>query len=145
MNELFKKIIIGEAELKELDSYSNMNYKVKNLNDVAKYFLKAARKKYKDEKIKKRNINKVIDIYNDLINNNKTIKKYIKSKESDPILLKDAEHIIKLFLDDYSNSGENCSIWVKTINMRGFVELMILFIIVTLIGVYFLGNIYLAI
>ena len=108
MDELFKKIIIGEKELKELDDkHLNMNYKVKNTNDVAKYFLKTLRRKYKDEKIKKKDLNKLLEIYNDLLSENKTIKKYIRSKDSDDTLLKDAEHIIKLFIDDYIKSVQN--------------------------------------
>lgn len=147
MDELFKKIIIGEKELKELDDkHSNMNFKVKNTNNIAKYFLKISKRKYKDEKIKKRDLNKLIEIYNDLINENKTIKKYIKSKEDDETLFKDAEHIIKLFVDDFCKSKETrVPIYAREIKVAGFVEPLLFSIIALLIGIIFLGNLYLMI
>lgn len=146
MNELFKKIIMGEKEVKELDdNHSNMSQKVKNLNEVAKYFLKTSKKKYKEEKIKKRDLNKLLEVYNDLINENKTIKKYVNSKDENSDLLKDAEHIIKLFIDDYVKSIENTSIWTREIKVAGFVEPLLFGIITALVGIIFLGNLYLII
>ena len=146
MDELFKKIIMGEKELKELDdSHSNMSKKVKNLNEVAKYFLKTSKKKYKEEKLKKRDLNKLLEVYNDLIKENRTIKKYVNSKEDAPDLLKDAEHIIKLFIDDYVKNRESTSIWTREIKVAGFVEPLLFGIITALAGIIFLGNLYLLI
>ncbi len=147
MDELFKKIIIGEKEIKELeDKHSNMNYKVQNTNDVAKYFLRTARRKYKDEKIKKKDLNKLLEIYNDLLNENKTIKKYIRSKDADEVLLKDAEHIIKLFIDDYVKSLQSkINIWSKEVKCPGFVEPLLIILIGILEGILFIGNLYLMI
>ena len=147
MDELFKKIIIGEKEIKELeDKHSNMNYKVQNTNDVAKYFLRTARRKYKEEKIKKKDLNKLLEIYNDLLNENKTIKKYIRSKNSDEVLLKDAEHIIKLFIDDYVKSLQSkINIWSKEVKCPGFVEPLLIILIGILEGILFIGNLYLMI
>ena len=147
MDELFKKIIIGEKEIKELeDKHSNMNYKVQNTNDVAKYFLRTARRKYKDEKIKKKDLNKLLEIYNELINENKTIKKYIRSKDADEVLLKDAEHIIKLFIDDYVKSLQSkINIWSKEVKCPGFVEPLLIILIGILEGILFIGNLYLMI
>ena len=147
MDELFKKIIIGEKEIKELeDKHSNMNYKVQNTNDVAKYFLRTARRKYKDEKIKKKDLNKLLEIYSDLLNENKTIKKYIRSKDADEVLLKDAEHIIKLFIDDYVKSLQSkINIWSKEVKCPGFVEPLLIILIGILEGILFIGNLYLMI
>lgn len=147
MDELFKKIIIGEKEIKELeDKHSNMNYKVQNTNDVAKYFLRTAKRKYKDEKIKKKDLNKLLEIYNDLLNENRTIKKYIRSKNSDEVLLKDAEHIIKLFVDDYVKSIQNkTNIWTREVKCPGFVETLLIILIGILEGILFIGNLYLMI
>lgn len=147
MDELFKKIIIGEKEIKELeDKHSNMNYKVQNTNDVAKYFLRTAKRKYKDEKIKKKDLTKLLEIYNDLLNENKTIKKYIRSKNSDEVLLKDAEHIIKLFVDDYVKSIQNkTNILTREVKCPGFVEPLLIILIGILEGILFIGNLYLMI
>lgn len=146
MDELFKKIIMGEKELKDLDdNHSNMSKKVKNLNEVAKYFLKTSKKKYTEDKLKKRDLNKLLEVYNDLIKENKTIKKYVNSKEDNSDLLKDAEHIIKLFIDDYVKSRENTSIWTREIQVAGFVEPLLFCIITVLAGIIFLGNLYLII
>ena len=144
MDELFRKIIIGEKELKELDNnHSNMNKKIRNLNEVAKYFLKIARKKYNDGKINKKDLTKILYVYNDLINENRTIKKYINSKDSDKELLKEAEHIIKLFIDDYVKGKENqVSFWKKEIKVAGYVEPLLLSIITFSIGIIFLSNLY---
>ena len=145
MDELFKKIIIGEKELKELDDkHLNMNYKVKNTNDVAKYFLKTLRRKYKDEKIKKKDLNKLLEIYNDLLNENKTIKKYIRSKDSDDTLLKDAEHIIKLFIDDYVKSVQNKkNVLFKSINCSQLLQVLLFLLVLILEGIVVISNIYL--
>ena len=145
MDELFKDIIIGDKELKELDdNHSNMNRRVRNLNDIAKYFLKTARRKYRDGKIEKKDIKKIIMIYNDLINENRTVKKYINSKDSNEELLKEAEHIMKLFVDDYVKGKEEAgSIWTREIRVAGFVEPLLLALIATGIGIIFLGNLYL--
>ena len=146
MDELFKQIIIGEKEVKELDnSYTNMNKKVRNLNEIAKYFLKTSRRKYKEEKLKKRDINKLLFVYNDLIKENRTIKKYVNSKEENQDLFKDAERIIKLFVDDFCKSRENTSIWTREIKVAGFVEPLLFGLITLLLSVIFLGNLYLMI
>ena len=123
-----------------------MNYKVQNTNDVAKYFLRTAKRKYKDEKIKKKDLNKLLEIYNDLLNENRTIKKYIRSKNSDEVLLKDAEHIIKLFVDDYVKSIQNkTNIWKREVKCPGFVEPLLIILIGILEGILFIGNLYLMI
>ena len=144
MNDLFKKIIVGEVELKELELQNpGTSNKVKNNNELAKYFLKTAKRKYSDEKITKKDLNKLLDIYNDLLNENKTLKKYLRSSQ-DETLLKDAEHIIKLFVDDYVKSKENRgSIWTREIKVAGYVEPLLLGIITASIGFIFLGNLYL--
>ena len=146
MDELFKQIIMGEKDLKELDNkHSNMSQKVQNTNEVAKCFLKATKKKYKEEKINKRDLKKLLDIYNDLIKENKTIKKFINSKEENADLFKDAEHIIKLFVDDYAKEKTNTSIWRKEIQVAGFVEPLLISLITVLMSIIILGNIYIMI
>ena len=143
MDELFKQIITGEKELKELDSnHSNMSKKVQNTNEIAKYFLKTSKKKYNDDQLKKRDLKKLLSVYNDLIKENKTIKKYINSKEEDKDLLKDAEHIIKLFVDDFANDKSSTSIWRREVQVAGFVEPLLLGIITFLMSFIFLGNLY---
>ena len=146
MDELFKQIIIGEKDLKELDNkHSNMNKTVKNLNEIAKYFLKTSKRKFSEEKLKKKDLKKLLEVYNDLIKENKTIKKFINSKEDNADLLKDAEHIIKLFVDDFVKGKENVSIWTKELQIAGFVEPLLLAVISVLMGIIFLGNLYLMI
>lgn len=144
MDELFRQIIIGEKDLKELDNnHSNMSKKVQNTNEVAKYFLKVSKRKFNDEKIKKKDIKKLLEVYSDLIKENKTIKKFINSKEDNGELLNDAERIIKLFIDDYVKEKENVSIWKKEIQISGFVEPLLLSVITVLMSIIFLGNLYL--
>ena len=144
MDELFRQIIIGEKDLKELDNnHSTMSKKVQNTNEVAKYFLKVSKRKFNDEKIKKKDIKKLLEVYSDLIKENKTIKKFINSKEDNGELLNDAERIIKLFIDDYVKEKENVSIWKKEIQISGFVEPLLLSVITVLMSIIFLGNLYL--
>ena len=145
MDELFKKIIIGEKEVKELDNYTSMSKKSLHLNEVAKYFLKTSRRKYNDNKLKKRDLKKLLYVYNDLIKENRTIKKYINSKDDNSDLLKDAEHIIKLFIDDFCKNRENVTIWTSAVNMSKFVEPLLFIIIMILTAIIFLGNLYLMI
>ena len=144
MNNLFKEIIIGEKELKELELQNpGTSNKVKNNNEIAKYFIKTVKRKYNDDKITRKDINKLLEIYNDLLNENKTIKKYLRSKQ-DEDLLKDSEHIIKLFVDDYVKSIENkVSIWNREIRVAGFVEPLLFSLITIFVGIIFLGNLYL--
>ena len=146
MNELFKQIIMGEKELKELDNnHSNMNKKILNMNEVAKYFLKTSKRKFKDGQLNKRDLNKLLEVYNDLIKENKTIKKFINSKEENKDLLKDAEHIIKLFVDDYAKSKSSESIWTRDLHVAGYVEPLLLGLITVLMSFITLGNLYLMI
>ena len=147
MNELFKEIIIGEKDLKELDNaVTSTSRKARHLNDIAKYFLKTTRRKYKDEKINNKDIKKLLYVYNDLINENRTVKKYINAREDSDELLKDAEHIMKLFIDDYISSKRNNSnkLYVN-ITVSGYVEPLLLTLVVMGISVIFLCNLYLAI
>ncbi len=146
MDELFKQIITGEKELKELDNnHSNMSKKVQNTNEVAKYFLKTSKKKYNDDQLKKRDLKKLLEVYNDLIKENKTIKKFINAKEEDKDLLKDAEHVIKIFIDDFTKGKSNTSIWTKDVPVAGFVEPLLLGMITLLMSLIALGNLYLMI
>lgn len=146
MDELFKQIIMGEKELKELDnSHANMSKKVQNTNEVAKYFLKLSRKNFKDEKIKKRELKKLLDVYNSLIKENKTIKKFINSKDDNKDLLKDAEHVIKLFVDDFTSSKKQQLDLTKEVHVKGYIELLLLMLITVFVSIAFIGNIYLMI
>ena len=146
MDELFKQIIMGEKELKELDnSHANMSKKVQNTNEVAKYFLKLSRKNFKDEKIKKRELKKLLDVYNSLIKENKTIKKFINSKDDNKDLLKDAEHVIKLFVDDFTSSKKQQLDLSKEVHIKGYIELLLLMLITVFVSIAFIGNIYLMI
>lgn len=146
MDELFKQIIMGEKELKELDnSHANMSKKVQNTNEVAKYFLKLSRKNFKDEKIKKRELKKLLCVYNSLIKENKTIKKFINSKDDNKDLLKDAEHVIKLFVDDFTSSKKQQLDLSKEVHIKGYIELLLLMLITVFVSIAFIGNIYLMI
>ncbi|MBR1718080.1 MAG: hypothetical protein IJ715_02275 [Bacilli bacterium] len=146
MDELFKQIIMGEKELKELDnSHANMSKKVQNTNEVAKYFLKLSRKNFKDEKIKKRELKKLLCVYNSLIKENKTIKKFINSKDDNKDLLKDAEHVIKLFVDDFTSSKKQQLDLTKEVHVKGYIELLLLMLITVFVSIAFIGNIYLMI
>lgn len=165
MNELFTQIIIGEKEIKDLEKENTgTSKKVANTNDIAKYFLKTARRKYNDEKIEKKDIKKLLYVYNDLISENSTVKKYINSKNSDEELLKEAEHIMKLFVDDFvkdkksrkttsksasktkkrgKNSKKEENVLFVEVKVAGFVEPILLSLITLGMGFIFLGNLYL--
>lgn len=141
MTELFKQIIMGEKDIKELDKEVAKSEKAKRNIEVAKVFLKKASKFYTDKKIAKRDIKKVISIYEDLLKENKTIKNYVNSKND--ITIKEVEHIIKIFLEDYAKSKGEGSIWTRPLPIAGFIEPLILSLITLMAGIAFLGQLYL--
>lgn len=141
MTELFEKIIIGEKDIEEIEKENAKTEKAKRTTEVATYFLKIASQNYKNERIKSSNVKKVIGIYENLLKDNKTVKDYINSNEE--VTLKDAEHIIKLFVDDYVKSTLKGNIWTRPLNLNGWVEPLILSLITIIAGAAILGQIYL--
>ena len=144
MDELFKQIITGETDIKLLEkTNTGTSKKVQNTNDIARYFLRVSKRKYNDDQLKKKHLKNLLAVYNDLLKENKTIKRFINSKEKDKDLQKDAEKIIKLFVDDYVKSINDTSVWTKELKVAGFVEPLLIGIITLLISLIIAGNIYL--
>ena len=141
MTDLFKQIIMGEKDIKEIDKEATKSEKSKRNIEVAKVFLKKASKFYTDKKLAKRDIKKAISIYEDLLKENKTIKSVINSKADTTI--KDVEHIIKIFLEDFVKSQSEGSIWTRPLPIGGFIEPLILSLITLMAGIAFLGQLYL--
>ena len=141
MTELFEKIIIGEKDIKEIEKENAKTEKAKRTTEVATYFLKTAHLNYENGRIQNANVKKIINIYEGLLKDNKTIKDYISSKEE--VTLKEVERIIKLFVDDYVKSTTKGSIWTRPLNLKGYVEPLILALITIMAGIAIIGQIYL--
>lgn len=140
MIELFEQIIIGEKDIEELKKENAKSEKAKRTTEVAAYFLKTANKNYNDKKITRKNVKKIINIYEGLLKDNKTINDYLNSKEDN---IKDVEHIIKLYVDDFIKETNKESIWTRELPIKGYVEVILLSLITLFAGISVIGQIYL--
>lgn len=156
MTELFKDIIEGKKSETELDvSMLPGNIKNKKLTSIAKLFLNSARGKYNIGEISKEDLDILFFEYNKLIRTDEKIINYIASNSDDPLSLGLINHIIVIFMDNFVKNKDDLKKnrgHVKTkinlnqrIEIKGYVEPLLLGVISAGISLLFLANLYLGI
>ena len=150
MIELFKGIIIGEVSISALDeNVMPDNTKSKRKTEVAKLFLNAARGKYNTGEIDRNDFNALFVEYNKLIKVEENIKNYIDSNLKNDATLGLINHIIVIFMDKFVENKEVLRTpsfqkkLTRKIATKGYVEPLLLSLVVIGTSFLFLANLYL--
>ena len=150
MTELFKDIIIGEMPISALNKdIIPSNMKNRKMTEVAKLFVNAARGKYSIGEINKNDLDSLLVEYDKLIRLEKNIVDYVNSNFIDDTSLGLINHIIVVFMDNFVANKQvlSTSSFQKTLTRKiatkGYVEPLLLSLIVIGTSFIFLANLYL--